>query len=77
VVLARQLERIRETRFATEHEETRAGYGSMAVPVFGSADVVIGALAITAPNVRLNISRFTTALRAAAEGIGRKLRSAS
>lgn len=77
LVLARQLERVRETRLATEHEETRLGYGSMAVPILGSADVVVGALAITAPNVRLNISRFTTALRAAAEGIGRKLRSAS
>jgi DNA-binding IclR family transcriptional regulator len=77
LVLARQLERVRQTRLATEHEETRPGYGSMAVPILGSADVVVGALAITAPNVRLNITRFTTALRAAAEGIGRKLRSVS
>ena len=60
-----------------EHEETRLGYMSMAVPVFGSSSVLAGALSITAPTVRMNVSRFSGALRTAGLGISRALQAAT
>jgi DNA-binding IclR family transcriptional regulator len=75
-VLAHELERVRETHLATEWEETRLGYGSVAVPVFGPGDALVGALAITASTARLDVNRLKGSLRTAAAGIGRKLRSA-
>jgi DNA-binding IclR family transcriptional regulator len=74
-VLRKQVERIRQERIAIEHEETRLGYMSMAVPVFGSSSVLAGALSITAPTVRMNVSRFSGALRAAGLGISRTLQA--
>lgn len=75
-VLARQLERVRETRLATESEETRLGYASMAVPVYGPGNALVAALSITAPTYRLDVHRLAGSLRTAAAGISRKLRSA-
>ena len=74
-VLRQQLERIRRERIAIEHEETRLGYTSVAVPVFGSSSVLAGALSITAPTVRMNVSRFSGALRTAGLGISRTLQA--
>ena len=74
-VLRKQIERIRQERIAIEHEETRLGYMSMAVPVFGSSSVLAGALSITAPTVRMNVNRFSGALRTAGLGISRTLQA--
>jgi DNA-binding IclR family transcriptional regulator len=74
-VLRKQVERIRRERIAVEHEETRLGYTSMAVPVFGSSSVLAGALSITAPTVRMSVSRFSGALRTAGHGISRTLQA--
>jgi DNA-binding IclR family transcriptional regulator len=74
-VLRKQVERIRQEHIAVEHEETRLGYMSMAVPVFGSSSVLAGALSITAPTVRMNVSRFSGALRTAGLGISRTLQA--
>jgi len=73
--LRKQVERIRQERIAVEHEETRLGYMSMAVPVFGGSSVLAGALSITAPTVRMNVSRFSGALRTAGLGISRTLQA--
>jgi hypothetical protein len=74
-VLRQQVERIRKEHLAIEHEETRLGYMSMAVPVFGSSSVLAGALSVTAPTVRMNVSRFSGALRTAGLGISRTLQA--
>jgi DNA-binding IclR family transcriptional regulator len=74
-VLRKQIERIRQERIAIEHEETRLGYMSIAVPVFGSSSVLAGALSITAPTVRMNVNRFSGALRTAGLGISRTLQA--
>ena len=74
-MLRKQVERIRRERIAVEHEETRLGYTSMAVPVFGSSAVLAGALSITAPTVRMSVSRFSGALRTAGLGISRTLQA--
>ncbi|WP_283138100.1 IclR family transcriptional regulator [Rhizohabitans arisaemae] len=73
-----QLDRIRAERLAIEVEETRLGYTSVAVPVFGDAGALAGALSITAPTFRLNHmnhGRFTGALRTAALGVSRALQT--
>lgn len=72
-VLIGQLEKVRETGQATETEETRLGYASLAVPVFGTDRTLVGALSITAPTNRMNVNRLSGSLRTAALGIGRKL----
>jgi DNA-binding IclR family transcriptional regulator len=72
-VLIAQLEKARETGLATESEEIRLGYASVAVPVFGSDRMLAGALSITAPTSRMDVGRLSGSLRTAAHGIGRKL----
>jgi DNA-binding IclR family transcriptional regulator len=72
-VLRKQIERIRGEKISLESEETRLGYMSMAVPVFGSRSVLAGAISVTAPTTRMNAQRFTGALCAAAAGITRTL----
>lgn len=72
-MLRRQVERTRAERIAFEHEETRLGYMSMAVPVFGTRSVLVGALSITAPTVRMRVGQFSSALRSAGLGISRSL----
>jgi DNA-binding IclR family transcriptional regulator len=71
-----QVERIREEGLATEAEEVRLGYMSMAVPVFGRQNTLAGALSITAPTYRVDAAAHASALRTAGLGIGRALRSA-
>ncbi|MEV4128095.1 IclR family transcriptional regulator [Nocardia sp. NPDC049707] len=72
-VLRQQLERMRKDQLAVEVEETRLGYMSVAVPVFSGPRVLAGALSVTAPTARLNVSRITGALRTAGVGITRTL----
>jgi DNA-binding IclR family transcriptional regulator len=74
-VLRKQIERIRHEHIAIEHEETRLGYSSMAVPVFSSSSVLAGALSITAPTIRMHVNRFSGALRTAGLGISRTLQA--
>jgi DNA-binding IclR family transcriptional regulator len=74
-VLRKQIVRIRDEHVAIECEETRLGYMSVAVPVFGSSSVLAGALSVTAPTVRMNVTRFSGALRTAALGISRTLQA--
>ena len=74
-VLRKQIERIRHEHIAVEEEETRLGYMSMAVPVFSSSSVLAGALSITAPTIRMNVNRFSGALRTAGLGVSRTLQA--
>ncbi|GII96902.1 IclR family transcriptional regulator [Sinosporangium siamense] len=73
--LRAQIDKIRSERLAVEVEETRLGYTSFAVPVFGDSGALVGALSITAPTFRMNHGRFTVALRTAALGISRALQA--
>lgn len=72
--LRAQLERIRAEGIATEAEEVRLGYTSMAAPVFGRHATLVGALSITAPTYRMDPAGHAGALRTAALGMGRSLR---
>ncbi|MFF7467715.1 IclR family transcriptional regulator C-terminal domain-containing protein [Streptomyces sp. NPDC008092] len=72
--LRAQLERVRADGVATEAEEIRLGYASMAVPVFSPQSTLVGALSITAPTYRMDGPGHAVALRTAALGIARSLR---
>ncbi|MFI0355729.1 IclR family transcriptional regulator [Actinomadura sp. 9N407] len=72
--LRAQLERAHTERLATEAEETRLGYMSTAVPVFGRGPALVGALSITGPTYRLDPAKLAGALRTAGMGITRSLR---
>lgn len=71
--LQAQLARIRAEKIFTEVEETRLGYLSTAVPLFGPADTIVGAVAITAPIYRAQRPRIASAVRAAGDNITRAL----
>lgn len=72
-LLARQLEIIRRTGLAAECEETRLGYRSLAAAVFGPGNVLAGAVSLTAPLRGVPERRVATAVKAAAEAIGRQM----
>jgi len=74
-MLLSQLEKIRAAGWATEFEETRLGYASLAAPVWQSDGILAGALSVTTPTSRMNVNRLVGSLRAAAFGIGRELQS--
>jgi DNA-binding IclR family transcriptional regulator len=76
-LLADQLARVHTQRVATECEETRLGYASLAVPVLGHGGALAGALSITAPTSRMNVPMMSGLLRVASAGITRNLRVAS
>lgn len=76
-LLADQLARVHAQGVATECEETRLGYASLAVPVLGRSGALAGALSITAPTSRMNIPTMSGLLRIASAGITRKLHHAS
>ena len=54
-----------------ELEETLVGYGSVAVPVLGSAGEVYAAISATLPVNRLYVTRLAPQLHATAVGITR------
>lgn len=61
-ILHTQLRRARSDGFATEFEETTAGYGSVAVPVFGSSGLLLASLALTAPVARCDVTQHADTL---------------
>lgn len=73
--LRRELARVGTEGIATETEEVRLGYMSIAVPLFAGSGTVVGALSVTMPTVRANLGRVSVALRAAGTAVNRALRS--
>lgn len=71
--LRAQLDRVRAEHLATEAEETRLGYMSTAVPVFGRDEALVGALSVTGPTYRMDPAKLSGALRTASMGITRSL----
>lgn len=71
--LRRQLAEVRRTGVAIEREEVRAGYFSVAAPVFASPGVVIGAISVTAPLTRAAPAALAPTVRATAIGVSRCL----
>ena len=61
-MLREQIRKARSAGHAIELEETAIGYCSVAVPVFGSSGLLLGALSITAPTFRADTAKFAAAL---------------
>jgi DNA-binding IclR family transcriptional regulator len=61
-ILREQMRKARDTGYATESEETAIGYCSVAVPLFGSSGLLLGALSITAPTFRAHTAQYVKAL---------------
>jgi DNA-binding IclR family transcriptional regulator len=58
MLLAQELERVRENGYAVEFEQTRVGFMSVAVPLRGATGVTVAALSITSPTSRGGVERF-------------------
>lgn len=63
-VLREQLHKVLDAGHAVEQEETAIGYCSVAVPLFGSSGLLLGALSVTAPSFRAQIASYAAALTA-------------
>lgn len=69
-LLARELDRVRTTGYATTREEMTLGACSVAVPVRRGAEVV-AAVGVVVPDFRRDLGRLVAGLTMAARGIGR------
>ncbi|KAA9166425.1 IclR family transcriptional regulator [Amycolatopsis acidicola] len=74
-LLLQELARARETGYAVEHEQTRIGYLSVAVPLLGATGTTAGALSVTAPLVRGDVPKFAGLLGMVARRITATLAS--
>lgn len=61
--LRQEMDRIRAAQLAVEVEELRRGYLSVAVPLFGSSGLVVGAMSVTGPTFRAQVDRIAPVLR--------------
>ena len=74
-LLDRELARIRERGVAEEHEESTVGIACVAAPVLDGTGIAVAAISITGWANRLDTARFAPAVRTAALGLSRVLRS--
>jgi IclR family acetate operon transcriptional repressor len=75
-LLEREFGRVRETGVAEEREESTVGIACVASPVFDAAGRAVAAVSITGRANRIDPNRLAPAVRTAALGISRSLRSA-
>jgi DNA-binding IclR family transcriptional regulator len=69
--LRAQLVEVRRLGYAVEVEETKVGFGSVAVPVVAADGTVTAAVSTTLPSDRISLVRLVPALQATAGGIAR------
>jgi DNA-binding IclR family transcriptional regulator len=75
-LLDRELQRVRETGIAEEHEESTVGVVCVAAPVLDTRRRAVAAISITGRTTAIDPGRLAPAVRTAALGIARSLRSA-
>lgn len=68
-VLLDQLRRVRSDGYATELEETTAGYCSVAVPIFGASGILLASLSLTTPVVRADLASQAVLLRSVSQKV--------
>lgn len=68
-LLLNELTRAREAGYAVEYEQTRVGYLSVAVPLFGATGATMGALSVTATVSRADVQKFAGLL----DMVGRRI----
>lgn len=57
-LLGQELQKARELGYATEFEQTRVGYMSVAIPLRGATGATVAALSVTAPVTRAHVERY-------------------
>ncbi|MEV6925185.1 IclR family transcriptional regulator [Dactylosporangium sp. NPDC051485] len=72
--LIRELERIRQTGIAAEHEESFTGIVCVAAPVFDASGSAVAAVSVAGHVHRVRADRLVPLVRNAAHGISRALR---
>jgi IclR family transcriptional regulator, acetate operon repressor len=75
-VLREELARVRSRGVAYDHEESVLGVACAAAPVRNQGGTAVAALSVTGPTLRLDPERLGPAVRTAALGLTRMLRSA-
>ncbi len=75
-LIERELQRVRETGLAEEHEESTVGIACVASPVLDRHGAAVAAVSITARVANARTERLAPAVRTAALGISRSLRGA-
>lgn len=68
-VLSEQVRKVTRCGHAIEQEEVAIGYCSVAVPLFGTSGLLLGALSITAPTFRADTAKYVGLLT----GVSRKV----
>jgi DNA-binding IclR family transcriptional regulator len=68
-LLRRQLDRVRETNTAFEHEESAVGIVCVAAAVLDPADQPLAAISVTGPAIRFRPEDAARAVKAAATGV--------
>jgi DNA-binding IclR family transcriptional regulator len=76
-LLEKELARIRERGVAEEHEESTVGIACVAAPVLDAGRRAVAAISITGWANRLDTGRLAPAVRTAALGVSRVLRTGS
>lgn len=76
-LLLQELARARGLGYAVEHEQTRLGYLSVAVPLSGATGATMGALSITAPVFRGDVPRYASLLSMVGRRITKKISTMS
>lgn len=77
LMLARELDQVRSTGVAYEHEESTVGVRCVACPVIGPGGSAVAALSVSGWSHRLAAARLAPAVRTAALGISRQLGGAA
>jgi DNA-binding IclR family transcriptional regulator len=72
-LLAAELTKARSVGYSIEQEQTRAGYMSVAIPIFGASGMAIGALSITAPVLRADVHKYASLLTMVGSGVAKSV----
>jgi DNA-binding IclR family transcriptional regulator len=72
-VLRAQLNQVRETWLAYEHEESSLGLGCVAAPVFGTGNRLVAAISVAAPSSRYSPKTLASAVLSSTRGLSRVL----
>lgn len=73
--LRAELDQVRRTGLAFDHEECEPGVACVAAPILGPGDVCVSAVSITGPAARLRLERLAPAVRTTALAIAHALRA--
>ena len=76
-ILQKQLMRVRETGYALEFEESRAGLSCIAAPILGRNRLAVAAVSITGTSDTINVKRDVPIITLAARNLSRAIQEIS